>query len=83
MKGQKETSMGDLGDSNGRCRRRRSKASLAAVPAALPGFRDYSCANSTCVLSRFEKFSMALSPDPCCPICGQSVPEHGSDSIAN
>jgi len=41
-----------------------------------PGFHDYTCSNEVCVLSRFEKFSMASSPDPCCPICGRRVPEH-------
>ena len=74
--------MSDTGDLTGR-RRRKSKTSLDAVPAILPGFRDYSCGNPTCVLSRFEKFSMALSPDPCCPICGLRVPEHGAEAAAN
>jgi hypothetical protein len=83
MKGQKATSMVDTGDSNDRGRRKKLKPSLAAVPAILPGFRDYNCGNEACVLSRFERFSMAFASDPCCPICGQSVPEHGSDSVAN
>jgi hypothetical protein len=80
MKGQKATVRRDAGDSNGGFRRSKP---VAAPPPSLPGFRDYSCVNVTCVLSRFEKFSMASSPDPCCPICGQSVPEHGSDALAN
>jgi hypothetical protein len=45
MKGQKATSMVHTGDSNDRGRRRKSKPSLAAVPAILPGFRDYNCGN--------------------------------------
>jgi len=75
--------MRDAGDSNGGFRRPSKPSVGASSTPGFPGFRAYSSGNSDCVLSRFEKFSMALSPDPCCPICGQSVPEHGSDAVPN
>jgi len=59
--------------------RRKTKSAIVAEGdgrGRWPGFNDYTCSNEICVLSRFEKFSMAASPDPCCPICGRRVPEH-------
>ena len=75
--------MRDRDDTNDRVPRKFNPSPSAPASPSLPGFRDYCCGNEACVLSRFERFSMAFAPDPCCPICGWKVPEHGSASVAN
>ena len=44
-------------------------------------FRDYACRNPSCVLSRFDKFSMALTDDPRCPVCGERVFDGGDSEV--
>jgi hypothetical protein len=82
MDGQREVVMCNAPNRNNRDRKK-SRTSFTGGSESLPGFREYSCGNVSCVLSRFDKFSMAHSDDPCCPICGQPVPEHGSAAGAN
>ncbi|HET9796289.1 MAG TPA: hypothetical protein VFS34_17745 [Thermoanaerobaculia bacterium] len=35
------------------------------------GFFEYTCPNAGCVLSRFDRFSMAAAADARCPVCGE------------
>ena len=36
-------------------------------------FRDYACRNASCVMSRFDRLSMASMEDARCPICGRRM----------
>jgi len=83
MDGQSEVVMCNAPNRNNRDRKKSRTSFTGGTSESLPGFRDYNCGNVSCVLSRFDKFSMAHSDDPCCPICGQPVPEHGSGAGPN
>ncbi len=50
---------------------RKRNGPSANEQAGFPGFADYVCRNGTCVLSRFDRFSMAATSDARCPVCGE------------
>jgi hypothetical protein len=53
--------------------KRNRKAFAREVRHGLAGFFEYTCRNTTCVLSRFDRFSMAGGADARCPVCGESA----------
>jgi len=48
----------------------------------LVGFAEYTCRNGTCVLARFDRFSMAGGADAVCPVCGESAFPAGEETGA-
>jgi hypothetical protein len=47
------------------------------------GFSDYVCQNGACVLSRFDRFSMASVGDARCPVCGEAAWPAADETPAN
>jgi hypothetical protein len=54
-------------------RMQKRKSSASERGDGFTGFSEYSCQNPACVLSRFDRFSMAASANAACPVCGKTA----------
>ena len=59
------------------------KSSPPNDEAGFQGFSEYVCRNRTCVLSRFDRFSMAAAAGARCPVCGERAVPAADETPAN
>jgi hypothetical protein len=62
--------------------RRNSEQASRADRDGLAEFFEYACRNGDCVLSRFDRFSMAATAEARCPVCGQEALPAGDEAGA-